>query len=383
MSQDPYRYFRVEARELLEQLGTGLLELERGPPAAELVPRLLRLAHTLKGAARVVKLPAIAEKAHALEDGLAPLRQEPRALGRERIDELLTLLDAMSALLEALAAPAAAAAPTAEAAGVEQDTAGAAEPLGPAHLETTGLNAEDLAALCAGMAEVRTRLGAMRRQMDSLGRARHLTALLAERLGQAANGERMAQRAASGTVEIPAAAAELRAVLGALDAALTTHLGQVEQELGQVGDMAERLALAPASRMLARLERVTRDLGHELGKTVCFEARGGDVRLDGHVLSVAEQALVQLVRNAVAHGIELAAERQAVGKRAEGRVVVEVVRRASRVSFSCHDDGRGVDLEPSAPWHAAEVCCGPRPSSTARRRWSSCCSEAGSAPRRR
>ncbi len=45
---DPYRYFRVEAAEILEQLQKGLLELERGAPAAEVVAKLLRLAHTLK-----------------------------------------------------------------------------------------------------------------------------------------------------------------------------------------------------------------------------------------------------------------------------------------------------------------------------------------------
>src|SRR5687768_3257578 len=51
MARDPYKYFRVEAHELLEQLGQGALELEKGAPAPDAVARLLRLAHTLKGAA--------------------------------------------------------------------------------------------------------------------------------------------------------------------------------------------------------------------------------------------------------------------------------------------------------------------------------------------
>jgi two-component system, chemotaxis family, sensor kinase CheA len=54
MKRDPYRYFRIEARELLEGLSQGVLQLERGPASPELVARLLRLAHTLKGASRVV-----------------------------------------------------------------------------------------------------------------------------------------------------------------------------------------------------------------------------------------------------------------------------------------------------------------------------------------
>ena len=53
MARDPYRYFRVEARELLEQLGKGALELDKGDSAPDLIARMLRSAHTLKGAARV------------------------------------------------------------------------------------------------------------------------------------------------------------------------------------------------------------------------------------------------------------------------------------------------------------------------------------------
>jgi two-component system chemotaxis sensor kinase CheA len=70
--KDPYQYFRVEARELSDALGRDLLALERAGAAPEIVARLLRHAHTLKGAARVMKLPAIADKAHAVEDRLAP-----------------------------------------------------------------------------------------------------------------------------------------------------------------------------------------------------------------------------------------------------------------------------------------------------------------------
>src|SRR5438105_1389492 len=76
MAKDPYKYFRVEARELADQLSTGILDLERGAAAPEIVPRLLRVAHTLKGAAGVVKQIEIAEAAHAIEDVLVPFRED-------------------------------------------------------------------------------------------------------------------------------------------------------------------------------------------------------------------------------------------------------------------------------------------------------------------
>jgi len=51
MAKDPYKYFRVEARELLDGLAQGILQLEKDSPTPEVMARLLRLAHTLKGAA--------------------------------------------------------------------------------------------------------------------------------------------------------------------------------------------------------------------------------------------------------------------------------------------------------------------------------------------
>ena len=74
MAKDRYQYFRVEARELLDGLSRGILELEKAPEDKGLVARLLRLAHTLKGAARVVQQQVLGDLAHAAEDALGPHR---------------------------------------------------------------------------------------------------------------------------------------------------------------------------------------------------------------------------------------------------------------------------------------------------------------------
>src|SRR5215470_7404434 len=103
MSADPYRYFRVEARDILDELGKGVLLLEKGPADSDLLARLLRLAHTLKGAARVVKQREIADLAHSLEDALSPLRGIDDRPSRETIDNALKLLDRMTAKMAGLA----------------------------------------------------------------------------------------------------------------------------------------------------------------------------------------------------------------------------------------------------------------------------------------
>src|SRR3984957_21077510 len=103
MARDPYRYFRVEARELLDQLGKGALELDKGAAAPELIALMLRLAHTLKGAARVVKQRGIADHAHAIEDALSPFRESGVAVSRDGIDATLRAVDGIALLMAALA----------------------------------------------------------------------------------------------------------------------------------------------------------------------------------------------------------------------------------------------------------------------------------------
>ena len=86
MAQDPYKYFRPEARDLADQFAKGILDLEKGGSNAAAVRQLLRLAHTLKGAARVVKQAEIAKRAHAIEDTLSPFRDSADGITREQID---------------------------------------------------------------------------------------------------------------------------------------------------------------------------------------------------------------------------------------------------------------------------------------------------------
>jgi two-component system, chemotaxis family, sensor kinase CheA len=331
MSRDPYKYFRVEARELLDNLSRGVLELEKGAPSADLVARLLRFAHTLKGAARVVKQPEIAELAHAIEDALEPLRGGSAVASRETVDTILVRLDAIGTRLTALAPP--------------PDETPAVETPPEEPLRAVRIDVADMDALLEGLAVAGTEFGAMRDSIGAVERARNLGDLLVGQLstrrpwaaGLPSDGQTLAR--ASSLAE------ELRSIVHDLERTLATSLDRLEREVRQVSEATERLRLVEVNAVFASLERVARDSARAVGRSVEFEARGGDVRLDAHVLGVVQRALVQLVRNAVAHGIEPESERVRDGKARAGRVVLHVARRGNRVVFTCEDDGRGLDLD--------------------------------------
>ncbi|MEO2217778.1 response regulator [Chromobacterium vaccinii] len=318
MAKDPYRYFRIEARELVGQLSKGVLALEQSGGDEEQIALLLRWAHTLKGAARVVRQSQIADLLHGVEALLAPLRSAGASLPRSMIDQLLAACDQVNALLAQL--------PSAEA-----NDAGAADQAGA---ESGALSAQDapqrivradvleVDALLEGLGEIGAELAGMRRAIGALEALREL-ALAGEAASQGA----------------------LAAQLDALERKMAGGAERIDRELRQTRDAAERLRLVPVDSIFTTLERCARDAAHSCGKQVAFDARGGQLRIDGEVLDVMLGALLQLVRNAVAHGIETPEQRAASGKDASGRIALEVSRRGYMVWFRFRDDGRGIDRD--------------------------------------
>jgi len=333
MAQDPYKYFRVEARELLDGIGKGVLDLEKGATTPDLVPRLLRLAHTLKGAARVVKQREIADQAHAIEDALAPFRDSPAGASRAHIETVLKLVDKIGVGVASLVPPGDSHAPT------------PGRPLPEEALRTVRTDIGEMDALLDGIAETHARMGSLRKCLGSLDRARDLVDILAEQKASRRDVETADRVTGAAIDKAHSVAEDLRTTFDGLRRSLASSLDQMERELGRVRDTAEQLRLVPAGALFTSLERMARDAAQTQSKLIVFEGRGGDVRLDAHVLGVVQGALLQLVRNAVAHGVEPEADRKRAGKPAEGRVTLDVARRGRRVAFRCTDDGRGVDVE--------------------------------------
>jgi two-component system chemotaxis sensor kinase CheA len=334
--RDPLRYFRIESRELVEQLGQGVLDLQGagdGGPGPEPVARLLRHAHTLKGAARVVRQAALAEAAHALEEVLVPYRDAAEPVPPHVVADLVARTDEMSVLVAALQPPGEPArhAPAEAGPGGEGGENGEAEEEAePAPERGAGADVDDL---LEAVDEAHARFAPLRRQAATVERARRTAEGLAEQLRGPAP-----ERGA-------ALAGGLIAELTALGRRLTEAVEQVERELDDIRGRAERLRLVPAATILTALHRAVYDVASTEGKSVLFESHGGDLRLDPHVLTQAGNALLHVVRNAVSHGVEPEAERVAAGKPPQGRVSVDVRRRGRFAAFRCRDDGRGFDLD--------------------------------------
>lgn len=317
MAKDPYRYFRIEAGEVLEQLAKTVLDLEKSSTSAELVMQLLRLAHTLKGAARVVRQAEIADLAHSIEDTLSLYREGAQAVPRERVDSILAALDAIAAKIAQLPRP-------------ENNEVRPAAP--DAVMRIVRADVAEVDMLLEGLGEIGNELANVKRVHATVERMRDLVALAS-------------QKNILSATQVSARMAEILALAVTVERDMAYGVERMDRELRQARDVAEHLRLVPVASVFNALERTARDAAHSSGKQVIFEAIGGDMRIDGEVLDTVQSALIQLVRNAVAHGIETVQQRQMAGKPGAGRITLNITRHGYRFWFRCHDDGAGIDLD--------------------------------------
>jgi two-component system chemotaxis sensor kinase CheA len=103
--------------------------------------------------------------------------------------------------------------------------------------------------------------------------------------------------------------------------------------------------MTPVWQVFDRFPRLVRDIAHQLGKQVDFRVEGKEIELDRAILDEMSDPLVHLLRNAVDHGIEPAAERARLGKPPAGVVALSAARERASVTITLTDDGRGIDRD--------------------------------------
>lgn len=332
MSNDALHYFRIEAQELVGELRQGMMDLDRAPWDRAVVRRLFRVAHTLKGAAQVVDHPHVAALAHAVEEFLSPYRDGTELVPPESLREALHLVQGMEDAVVALDRPAAGGEPRPQ--------------NGPPSVpyETMRVELKELDALLASLSELEAQITGFQRPEDCVVEARRIVNTLGIHLSTGSSSG-SAYMAADADRRIVKLVDDLERSLERCQVTLRASRDRTETEVSLLHDRAQRMRLVPTSVLLSTLERAARDAGQMLGKPVTVTSSGGHLHLDSHILETLKDALLQLVRNAVVHGVETPAGRAAAGKGGAGQIRLSVERRGGRVALICTDDGAGIDVD--------------------------------------
>lgn len=385
--------FHMEAESQIGVLTTGLLALEKGQGGAEQLEEMMRAAHSLKGAARIVGLNAGVAVAHVMEDAFVAAQEGKIQLVQSHIDQLLIGVD----LIEQLAAASddemanwektngekidsfkaglkaalagetvptpvvATPEPTPESAPtpVQEMSEKEAEKEEAPKLETTRaaaaadsrflrVTADNLNRLLGLAGESLVESRRLRRFGTSVERMKRLHVGLAGSLDQL-----RAEIEAGETPErLVGMLTETQRQLSGLRDSLDERIDEFDTHDRRASNLAHRLygeALAVRMRPFADgiggFPRMVRDVARELGKEVQFEVIGENTQVDRDILDKLEAPLGHLLRNAVDHGLESPADRVAAGKPAAGTVTLEARHSAGKLLITVSDNGHGMDIE--------------------------------------
>jgi two-component system, chemotaxis family, sensor histidine kinase and response regulator WspE len=352
--------FQLEARTQALKLSDGLiaLESEHSPVALE---ELMRAAHSLKGAARIVGHEGVAAIAHELEECFVAAQVGKLEISGSQIDVLLRGVDligetalvdpeatltgdaalAREAMLAALRSierggfPNSAAPDSAHANGN-----GASPP--KARLEVASYDTERLLTL-ASEALVATR--ALVSTVESDGGHQRSD----QEIERAFDVLRAAFRNAR--TDAPPALDTLHAAVASVLAARREHALALDTVSQRVSSAVSHLyegvldaRMLPFGDGIVGLPRLVRDTARTLGREVTLITSGETTPVDREVLRRLDAPLGHLIRNAVDHGIEPSHERLEKGKSPRGTIRVEARHGGGRLLVSVQDDGRGLDF---------------------------------------
>lgn len=103
--------------------------------------------------------------------------------------------------------------------------------------------------------------------------------------------------------------------------------------------------MQPIGNVFSKFPRVVRDLSKQLNKTIELTIVGNDVELDKTIIESINDPLTHLIRNSVDHGIEMPSVRRQAGKAEKGLIILKAYHEAGQVVIQISDDGKGLDGE--------------------------------------
>jgi two-component system, chemotaxis family, sensor kinase CheA len=115
------------------------------------------------------------------------------------------------------------------------------------------------------------------------------------------------------------------------------------RQLRDLRESVMRVRMVQVGETFERMTFVVRDLARESGKKIIVQLSGGDTEIDKYLVERMMDPLMHLVRNAVSHGLETVAEREAQGKRSEGLLSLSATTAGEMIVIKIADDGRGID----------------------------------------
>jgi len=325
--------FIADATDHLGTIEATILKLEAAPTDLKLVNDIFRPFHTVKGNAGVLGITSIQEFAHKVETLLDLARSGKHPMGPAEIDVVLKTVDLLKLVIDELPARAAGR-PTTDVSArrralmdrvdalITGSTPPPSQAAGPAAAARAPApsSGDDAGRGKVHHAEDQSTVKVDTKKLDNLvdmvGELVIAQAILAEDPALRSADERLSRRLA--------------------------HVRRITSDL-QRDTMAMRMV--PIRQTFQKMSRLARDLSRKFDKPCNLQLAGEDTELDRKVVEHLTDPLMHMMRNAIDHGIETAARRQAAGKPATAELKLSAFHRAGFIVVELADDGAGLDTD--------------------------------------
>ncbi|EAI4325827.1 hybrid sensor histidine kinase/response regulator [Campylobacter upsaliensis] len=387
--------FLVEAFELVEQIDHDLVELESNPEDLELLNRIFRVAHTVKGSSSFLNFDVLTKLTHHMEDVLNKARHGELKITPDIMDVVLESIDRMKTLLNSIR-------------DNGNDSAIGMD-IGPICARLTAISEGDVSAVASVSEEPKVELKEevvpatpepsaepdvdVNQLSDSEVEA-EIERLLKVR--KAEDQARRAQKKKSAAPTTPKPATETGGEKkvpasggggGGMDQTIRVEVKRLDHLMNLIGelvlgknrllkiydDVEERYEgekfleelnqvvsqlsiittdvqlavmktrMQPIAKVFNKFPRVVRDLSRELGKQIELEITGEETELDKSIVEEIGDPIMHMIRNSCDHGVEDPATRKANGKPERGVVQLKAYNEGNHIVVEITDDGKGLD----------------------------------------
>lgn len=375
--------FLAETTELLEKLDDDLVALEKSSEDSELLNRIFRSIHTVKGASSFLGFDLLVKVTHKTEDVLNRLRKGELLVNPEIMDVVLEATDlvkilvsdiksgdiqereidgTIAKLLPLLSETAAVQPQTPPTEAVPQENgstqsspAGQAQPIepsapapGPDPSAVTKPEATPAPPQKIGGDIVPKKAATPLKPAEGKGEdlSDNTTVRVdVKRLDDLMNqvGELVLERNRMIQINQNLQQGDVDKVdFNEEFSKLTKRMNFVTSELQM---QVLKMRMLPVEKVFKKFPRIVRSMARDLGKEVDLQIFGEETELDRSVVDEIGDPLIHLIRNAMDHGLETPDERIAVGKPRVGTLVLAAVHEGNQIIISIKDDGRGIDTD--------------------------------------
>ncbi len=352
--------FVTESEETLDKVDPLFVELENKGDDKDILDRLFRSVHTIKGAAGFLGFQSMVDVSHNAESIMKKLRDGEIKVSRPLMDVVLKSVDMLRLLLRHVkdkdgkqenAAPlvqelqqALEAALSAKPVnlGAGQDASAAAEAnikiLEPQSAQTAPVDTTVPSPVAITpdsplektAPEKQESLQTLRVEVNKIDKVMDLTGemvLVRNRLLNIVNGLEHRYN-------------DDHDVQSLIEA--TSFLDLITSDM-QLGVM--KMRMQPIAKVFSKFPRLVRDISSPLGKAVNLKVFGEDTEVDKSVIEQIGDPMVHIIRNAVDHGLETPVDRRAKGKPEAGTITISASQKGSQIVIEVSDDGRGINID--------------------------------------